>query len=234
MSSWFVWKQRLWGFLTALAAIVLIVAGAAFNAWLDTHHFKLGLPPWEEERPVPHNNSGGSAETVDSIQNQSDNQVESGQNSTADTSLVAAIKYLDGNSTWKKSDMEKYSDLEGLYEDMNNFNLSQLLNKWSTKLASSQKFKEVCKSANNTFSNKWNPRQGSHNPTYNKPNDEQISVENYINWLDRDQTPKASNNGGGFHSETGASNTRPKVGNSGSPKQEQGNRNGFLPNNSNN
>ena len=237
MSSWFVWKQRLWGFISALSVVMLIIVYAAFDSWLDTHHFKFGLPPWEEERPAQHYNSGGFTETADSVQNKSDNQVESGQYGTVDNSIDAAIKYLDANSTWTKSDMEKYPALKGLYKDMNDFNLSKLLNEWSTKLESSQKFQKVCESANKTNNNNWNPRQGSHYPTYNKPNDEQISVTNYINWLDRDQTPKASNNGGGFHSETGASNTGSKAGKSGvgsgknggksgPAKQEQGNRGG--------
>ena len=204
MSLWFVWKQRLWGFFAALAIVMLIIAYAAFDAWLDTHHFKFGLPPWEEDRPAQQYNLEGSAETDDSIQNQADNQVESGQNGTADISLDAAIKYLDGNSTWTKSDMETYPDLIGLFEDMNTFDLSSLLNDWYDKLSKSQQFKKVCESANKTLSNGWNPKQGSHNPTYNKPDDEQISLTNYINWLDRDQTPKPSSNNGGFHPNVGA------------------------------
>lgn len=204
MSSWFVWKQRLWGFFAALAVVMLIIAYAAFDAWLDTHHFKFGLPPWEEDRPAQQYNLEGSTETDDSIQNQADNQVESGQNGTADISLDAAIKYLDGNSTWTKSDMETYPDLIGLFEDMNTFDLSSLLNDWHEKLSKSQQFKKVCESANKTLSNGWNPKQGSHNPTYNKPDDEQISLTNYINWLDRDQTPKPSSNNGGFHPNVGA------------------------------
>ena len=204
MSLWFVWKQRLWGFFAALAIVMLIIAYAAFDAWLDTHHFKFGLPPWEEDRPAQQYNLEGSAETDDSIQNQADNQVESGQNGTADISLDAAIKYLDGNSTWTKSDMETYPDLIGLFEDMNTFDLSSLLNDWYDKLSKSQQFKKVRESANKTLSNGWNPKQGSHNPTYNKPDDEQISLTNYINWLDRDQTPKPSSNNGGFHPNVGA------------------------------
>lgn len=204
LSFWFVWKQRLWGFFAALAVVMLIIAYAAFDAWLDTHHFKFGLPPWEEDRPAQQYNLEGSTETDDSIQNQADNQVESGQNGTADISLDAAIKYLDGNSTWTKSDMETYPDLIGLFEDMNTFDLSSLLNDWHDKLSKSQQFKKVCESANKTLSNGWNPKQGSHNPTYNKPDDEQISLTNYINWLDRDQTPKPSSNNGGFHPNVGA------------------------------
>ena len=221
MSSWFVWKQRLWGFFAALAVVMLIIAYAAFDAWLDTHHFKFGLPPWEEDRPAQQYNIGSSTETEDSIHNQSDNQIESEQDGTADISLDAAIKYLDGNSTWTKSDMEKFPDLIGLFDDMNTFNLSSLLNEWYKKLSNSQQFKKVYDSANKTYSNGWNPKQGSHNPTYNKPNDEQISLTNYINWLDKDQTPKPSSNNGGFHPNVGA-NSGKNAGKSGSTSSKSG------------
>ena len=221
MSSWFVWKQRLWGFFAALAVVMLIIAYAAFDAWLDTHHFKFGLPPWEEDRPAQQYNIGSSTETEDSIHNQSDNQIESEQDGTADISLDAAIKYLDGNSTWTKSDMEKFPDLIGLFDDMNTFNLSSLLNKWYKKLSNSQQFKKVCESVNKTYNNGWDPKQGSHNPTYNKPNDEQISLTNYINWLDQDQTPKPSSNNGGFHPNVGA-NSGKNAGKSGASPAKQG------------
>lgn len=220
MNSWFIWKQRLWGFLVALTVVMLIIAYAAFDAWLDTHHFKFGLPPWEEDRPAQQY-KGSPTESEDSIHNQSDNQIESEQDGTADISLDAAIKYLDGNSTWTKSDMEKFPDLIGLFDDMNTFNLSSLLNEWYKKLSNSQQFKKVCDSANKTYSNGWNPKQGSHNPTYNKPNDEQISLTNYINWLDQDQTPKTSSNNGGFHPNVGA-NSGKNAGKSGSTSSKSG------------
>lgn len=224
MSSWFVWKQRLWGFFAALAVVMLIIAYAAFDAWLDTHHFKFGLPPWEKDRPAQQYNLGDHAETDDNINNPTNNQVDSEQQGTADLSLDAAIRYLDNNHTWTKSDMEKYPDLIGLFDDMNNFNLSQLLNDRRNKLSDSQQFKKVCESANKTYSNNWNPKQGIHNPTYNKPNDEQISLTNYINWLDQDQTPKPSSEGG-FHpnvNSKGGTNVNKAGSSTGKPKTLSG------------
>lgn len=222
LSSWFVWKQRLWGFFAALAVVMIIIAYAAFAAWLDAHHFKFGLPPWEENRPAQQYNLEDSTEYDDCNQNRTDNHDESGQNGTAGTSLDDAIKYLDSNSTWTKSDMEKYPDLNGLYEDMNNFNLSSLSTDWREKLSNSQQFKMVCESANKTSINGWNPKQGSHNPTYNKPNDEQITITNYINWLDQDQTPKSSTNNGGFHPNVGANSGKNAGGKSGSASSKSG------------
>lgn len=191
VSIGFVWKQRLWGFCAALIVGILLIAFTAFDAWTDTHQFKFGLPPWEEISTTQQDNSDDSA-LVDSTQNQNENQGESEQNSSEDASLDAAIKYLDNNSTWTKSEMEKFPDLQGLFDDMNTFNFSKLLNDWQGKLSNSKQFKKVFESASKTNRNDWNPKQGSHNPTYNKSDDEQIRLTNYINWLDQDQTPKTS------------------------------------------
>ena len=198
INPWFVWKQRLWGFFAALIVFIFIIACTAFDSWLDTHRFKMGLPPWEESRPVQQSVPEISQVTDDASQDQTDNQGGFELQDTTDSTLDAAIKYLDGNSTWSKSEMERYPELEGLFDDMNTFNLSSLLYDWHSKLTTSQNFHKVCESANKTLSNGWNPKQGKHNPTYNKPNDEQINLTNYINWLDRDQTPKPSTEGG-FH-----------------------------------
>lgn len=228
LSIEFVWKQRLWGFCAALIVGILLIAFTAFDAWIDTHQFKFGLPPWEEISTTQQDNSDDST-SVDGTKKQNENQGESEQNSSK--SLEAAINYLDNNSTWTKSEMEKFPDLQGLFDDMNNFELPRLLKKWSTKLASSQTFKKICESANKTDKNGWEPRQGSHNPTYNQPNDEQISLTNYINWLDQDQTPKPSSNKGGFQPNAGT-NSGEKARESGSTsgksrvppaKQETGN-----------
>lgn len=191
LSIGFVWKQRLWGFCAALIVGILLIALTAFDAWTDTHQFKFGLPPWEEISTTQQDNSDDST-LVDSTQNQNENQGESEQNSSEDASLDAAIKYLDNNSTWTRSEMEKFPDLQGLFDDMNTFNFSKLLNDWQGKLSNSKQFKKVFESASKTNRNDWNPKQGSHNPTYNKSDDEQIRLTNYINWLDQDQTPKTS------------------------------------------
>ena len=224
MSSWFLWKQRLWGFFAALAFVMLIVIYAAFDAWLDSHHFKWGLPPWEENRPAQQYKPGDSTNVNDDTHNQAENQSESEQQGSVDITLEAAIKYLDNNSTWSKSEMEKYPDLKGLFDDMNNFNLDNILYVWADKLSSSTKFKNVCESAKKTYNNAWDPKQGSHNPTYNKPDDDRISLTNYINWLDQDQTPKPSSNSGGFHPNVG-SNKGGNAGKSGSlsGKPQKGN-----------
>lgn len=195
MSSWFVWKQRLWGALALLATIFVINFLLAFDTWLDTHQFKFGLPPWEKNNPTQPYIQGDSFEQEEPIQD-STNDHSNSELEGLDTSIDAAIKYLDNSSVWVKSEMEKYPDLKGLYDDMNSFELEEILEDWHRKLKESQNFKDICKSAQKTLDHNWNPKQGSHNPTYNQQNDEQINITNYKNWLDNDQTSKSSSGEG--------------------------------------
>lgn len=200
MNSWFVWKQRLWGFLGGLGVLALIVLSLMIDTWMDN-----GCPmPWNEKKVLQTEVSaaGGSTE-----QESQEPKVNSNVTTSEPYTLVDAVKYLDGKKVWTKSEMDKYPDLQGLFEDMNNFNLSKLLNEWSAKLASSKNFMKVRESAYKTYTNGWDPSQGSHDPTYNQPNDERISLTNYINWLDRNQTPPASKTSGSSQPGGGAGNS---------------------------
>ncbi|SHK80647.1 hypothetical protein [Xylanibacter ruminicola] len=221
ISSRYVWKQRLWGFFASLGIILLFIALAAFDTWSDTHHFKFGLPPWEKNRPVQQSTLVFSEDNNDSTQNQTATEVETELESTELFSLDSAINYLDKQTIWTKSELNKYPDLQGLFDDMNTFNLSRLLNDWHMKLETSKNFQKVYESANKCFIHHWNPKQGAHYPTYNKPNDEQIVISNYINWLGQDQTPELSSEGG-FHpnvnthgqknaNKAGSSTTKPQA-----------------------
>lgn len=99
-----------------------------------------------------------------------------------------AIAYLEGNKVWKRSEMETYKSLQGLFDDMNEFKLDKLISSWSQELQLSTRFQKVVTVAQKNMSHKWNPATGQHTPYFNKPGDEVIKVINYIYWLDRDQT----------------------------------------------
>lgn len=111
LSSWFVWKQRLWGFLAALAAAMLIIAYAAFDAWIDTHHFTFGLPPWEEDILVV-TDSTQDAEVTDTSA-QINQQI---------------LDYLNQNDQWEKVKLDQDSLTNGLYDMINNYRFSDILN----------------------------------------------------------------------------------------------------------
>lgn len=233
LSSTFIYKQRLLGFLQGLGALLLICACFFIYYWIDAGY------------PFPFINK---EKTSAAIEERNDSREKDQNEKETSYQLADAIKYLDNNTVWDKSVMEKYPDLQGLFEAMNEFRLEELTNKWSSKLGNSSRFQKVCESARQNLSNSWNPQQGSHKPTYNKPSDKQINLTNYINWLSQDQTPQAPTQNEGFHPEEpikksvdssnkdkGNSAAKKSVGgstNSGKKKSsastDKGNKRGFL------
>lgn len=117
LSSLFVWKQRLGGFFAALAVVMLIIAYAAFDAWIDTHHFKFGLPPWEEDRPVQawqqNENNGTEDVEVTDTNAQTNQQI---------------LDYLNQNDSWEKVKLDQDPSTNGLYDMINNYRFSDILN----------------------------------------------------------------------------------------------------------
>lgn len=117
LSSLFVWKQRLLGFFAAVAVVMLIIAYAAFDAWIDTHHFKFGLPPWEEDRPVQawqqNANNGTEDVEVTDTNAQTNQQI---------------LDYLNQNDSWEKVKLDQDPSTNGLYDMINNYRFSDILN----------------------------------------------------------------------------------------------------------
>lgn len=99
-----------------------------------------------------------------------------------------AIEYLDKNNVWKRSEMEQYATLQGLFDDMNEFKLHKLSMEWKERLVLSENFKKISEVAAKNIRKQWNPAIGNHAPHYNKPGDDAISLVNYINWLDQNQS----------------------------------------------
>lgn len=233
LSSTFIYKQRLFGFLQGLGALLLICACFFIYYWIDA-----GSPfPFINKEKT----SAATEERNDSREKDQNEKETSYQ-------LADAIKYLDNNTVWDKSVMEKYPDLQGLFEAMNEFRLEELTKDWAFKLKDSKNFQKVCESAQKNLDKNWNPKQGTHQPTYNKPSDGQVNLTNYINWLSQDQTPQAPTQNEGFHPEEpikksvdssnkdkGNSAAKKSVGgstNSGKKKSsastDKGNKEGFL------
>ncbi len=186
LDPWYVWKQRLYGFATAVITAFLIGLYLSFDAWHDTHEFRWGIPPWEKKTEEQ-----ATANTETSNEDNNSNSEQSEPETKDEFSLENAIKYLDENEVWSKPEMDKYPDLVGLYEDLNNFELSRLSHDWANKLTSCQNYRQISSAAEKAYNNMWNPKQGNCDPTYNPPGDEKIKISNYINWLSKDQTPPA-------------------------------------------
>ena len=101
-------------------------------------------------------------------------------------SLDAAINYLDSHKSWNRDSMERYDDLKGLFDAMNDFRLNAVIDEYS-HLNKSTSYSFLVEVATKNISRGWNPKTGNHNPQYNEVGDKEISYTNYINWIDRDR-----------------------------------------------
>lgn len=187
-----VWLQRLIGFGVAVVLWLIVL----FIGWWNSVEFQSSSDfPWIEA--VSKDAKRASVESPFQDPTINSQNGEGGDNPiqlpAIPTDLSAAISYLDSNDVWEKSELEKYPDLQGLFDDLNNMETYKLGYNWEEKLKESNNFKKVAKVAKKNFNKGWNPKQGSHNPTFNTlPEDYRINLTNYTNWLDRDQTPQTS------------------------------------------
>lgn len=199
-----VWLQRLIGFGVAVMLWLIIL----FIGWWNSVEFQTTSDfPWIEAVSKEAKRATIETQTQDTLDNsQNEENLDNATASqTTPTDLNAAINYLDSYDVWEKSELEKYPDLKGLYDDLNNMNTKKLGYEWSEKLKDSSNFKKVAEVAKKNYKNGWNPKQTPHYPTYNtEPTVYLINLTKYKNWLDRDQTPQAgSGNHSHSHSATG-------------------------------
>ena len=82
--------------------------------------------------------------------------------------------------------MERYDDLKGLFDAMNEFRLSTVIDSYS-QLSTSTRYATLVETAKKNISNGWNPKTGEHNPQYNEVGDKEITYMNYIYWIDQDR-----------------------------------------------
>ena len=97
--------------------------------------------------------------------------------------LNAAILYLDSNIVWTKADMEEYAHLQGLFEDMNQFNFQNLSGVWKVKLSKSVMFGNLCKAAEESVENGYKVRFHLHDKCYDMKEIVLFVVFVYIHWM---------------------------------------------------
>lgn len=134
-------KQRIIGFMMAVAIFVVIYLGVALFKWFDNHNFEwqLGWPPLKVEKI-------GSYKTESSTPAESYSEtIPSDQSSVGeDGSLSKAIAYLDNEAgVWQRDSLIKYPELEGLFEELNSYEFTKILNR-DSKLKESKNFKKIC------------------------------------------------------------------------------------------
>lgn len=100
----------------------------------------------------------------------------------AATSLDDAVRYLDTNRTWTRTEMEQFPDLRGLYNDMNVIDRHKIVETWGPKLKESRTFQSIVEHAKMSYRKKARIK-GNRN-TFNAPDDERIAVQSYLNTID--------------------------------------------------
>ena len=100
----------------------------------------------------------------------------------AATSLDDAVRYLDTNRTWTRTEMEQFPDLRGLYNDMNVIDRHKIVETWGPKLKESRTFQSIVEHAKMSYRKKARIK-GNRN-TFNAPDDEKIAVQSYLNTID--------------------------------------------------
>ena len=95
-----------------------------------------------------------------------------------DTVSAEAIRYLDDNKVWAKAELDKFPELRGLFEDLNTYNFSKIIDVWGPKLTKSSRFQQVVGSAIHCQTvKKFVPKPGE---TYcTKPGDTAMTVYAY-------------------------------------------------------
>ena len=101
-------------------------------------------------------------------------------------SLEAAINYLDSHKSWNRDSMERYDDLKDLFDAMNYFRLSTVIDDYS-RLKQSKKYAKLVETAKKNIRNGWDPKTGEHDPLFNKDGKEDISFWEYICWIDQNR-----------------------------------------------
>lgn len=92
-----------------------------------------------------------------------------------------ALTYLDTHEVWTKAELDKFPELNGLFDDMNNFRLNSIVDKWGNKLSKSKRFSKVAHHAGEGMRKKVFTPDGRYCKT---ESDTSIKVQSYLNRID--------------------------------------------------
>lgn len=188
-----VFKQRAIGFLMAIAAGIIICLCVALYDWYDTHTFtgQFGWPPLKTEK-ISSNYNYYQPQDTESSQVSTEPSTDGGNVNTSVSAptIEDAIKYLDNESgKWQRDSIIKYQVLEGLFEELNTYQFAKILNR-DSQLKESKNFKMLYDAIR---INQGKPFSGS----FCGDGDYTITIQNYINKLNRPvEQAQAPDNGG--------------------------------------
>lgn len=174
------WKMKIKFFLYGVASVIIAALLIVAYNELDNYKFQLAWPPFKKV----------SQQYTEKWNNNDNNQDEVGTDIVPVDSLTLAINYLDRNEVWNKDSLEAYPATRGLFDDLNDFDVSNVTSKFETHLSGSSKLEQVKNALTDNSDKHYNPRIGkdANDGKYNPVNDKKISVPNYIDWLSKDHS----------------------------------------------
>ncbi len=95
-------------------------------------------------------------------------------------SMADALKYLNDNRRWTKSDLEKYAATRGLFDDLNHYRVDRIVNVWGPKFKDCERIQLIVDHLQKGVAKKKSDLSG----TYNRDDDEVIVIQSYLNRVD--------------------------------------------------
>jgi hypothetical protein len=206
-------KYMAYGFASCVLVLLLYAGCSA----LENYEFQLDWPPFKKV----------SQQHTEKWNNNDNSQDEVGTDNVPVDSLSLAINYLDRNEVWNKDSLEAYPATKGLFDYLNDFDVSNVTSKFETQLSGSTKLEQVKNALIDNSDKRYNPRIGkdANDGKYNPANDKKISVPNYIDWLSKDHSkdiPKQEQPTTPSKIKEGYKKVTPKIGNE-KPEQPKNN-----------
>lgn len=100
-------------------------------------------------------------------------------------SYAEACDYLDSNKIWTRDRLEAIPGLEGLFDELNNYDFDRIVDYRAPMLSSSKNFAAVVKAARHARDKGVDPRRDpAHAPAYNRDGDKAINWRGYTYWID--------------------------------------------------
>lgn len=100
-------------------------------------------------------------------------------------SYAEACDYLDSNKIWTRDRLEAIPGLEGLFDELNNYDFDRIVDYRGPMLSSSKNFAAVVKAARHARDKGVDPRRDpAHAPAYNRDGDKAINWRGYTYWID--------------------------------------------------
>ncbi len=152
----------------------------ALDNWVDNHEFQLGWPPITEVKK----------QATYSITSK-DADLESNKAIVAKDSLKEKVyAYLRSNDIWYKDSLAKYDLTKNLFDDMNSFNIENLIMLESSELKEVKQIQELIDAARLSKKDNIKPSIGKedNDNKYNSAKDLGININNYISWITKEHT----------------------------------------------